>query len=320
MEWRDNEFNPLRHPRSSAALTWEEGAFAIGGLAITLGACARTGNDESTMLSPRHLFAEVAGHGEGGVEWFLDGKRFGAISGRGESSLLIPRDQRWVAKHAGSLKWQYITCELEHSVFARVLGEQIGDFDLRPHIGPSPIAPGLLERLGSVCQTPNAFPLVYAESLALTLVVELFRAKATKPLPPRITANVGGTRFKVVLDFIEQYLDRDIGLSELASLVGLSVTHFSHAFKSSYGVSPHRYISQRRIKRAQTLLRTTNDTIAAIAARVGFSSQSRFSQVFASLVGSAPSATRSPRSQPATSTLPAARTAAGLRERRIRHA
>lgn len=320
MEWRHTEFDPLRHPRTHAALTCAEGAFAIGGLAFALGACVHTGNVESDMFSSRHLFAELAGHGQGVIEWFLDGKRYGTTSAQGQSSLLLPRDQHWVAKHAGSLKWRYITCELEHSVFARVLGEHIGYFDLRPHFGPSPIAPGLLERLGSVCQSPSEFPLVYAESLASMLVVELFRASATKPLPPRSTANVGSTRFKVVLDFIEQYLDRDIGLSELASLVGLSVTHFSHAFKSSYGVSPHRYISQRRIKRAQTLLRTTNDTIATIAARVGFSSQSRFSQVFASLVGSAPSASRSPRSQPVRSMPLPARRAAGLREARIGHA
>jgi AraC-like DNA-binding protein len=313
MEWRHTELAPLRHPQTSVqggsdsnaagpitvtALSFAEGAFAIGGLAFVLGACVRTGHDESSMFSPRHLFAELAGNGQGFVEWFWDGKRSGAISAPGRGSLLLPRGQHWVAKHTGSLKWRYITCELEHSVFAQVLGEQIGDFDLRPHVGPSPIAPGLLERLASVCQTPGEFPLVYAESLASTLVVELFHASATKPLPPRLTAIVGSTRFKVVLDFIEEYLDRDISLTELASLVGLSVTHFSHAFKSSYGVSPHRYISQRRIKRAQTLLRTTNDTIATIAARVGFSSQSRFSQVFASLVGAAPSASRSPHIQP----------------------
>jgi AraC family transcriptional regulator len=137
--------------------------------------------------------------------------------------------------------------------------------------------------------------------LASTLVVELFRASATKPIPPELTAGVGSLRFKVVLDFIEQYLDRDIGLSELASLVGLSVTRFSHAFKTVQGVSPHRYISQRRIKRAQTLLRTTDDTVATIGARVGFSSQSRFSRVFTSLVGSAPSTCRSTRLRTAAS-------------------
>jgi AraC family transcriptional regulator len=104
---------------------------------------------------------------------------------------------------------------------------------------------------------------------------------------------VGSARFKSVIAFVEDALDREIDVNEMASIAGLSTTHFSHAFKTTYGVSPYRYILQRRIRRAGTLLRTTNDTIAAIAASVGFSSQSHFSQAFARLVGSAPSAYRS---------------------------
>jgi transcriptional regulator GlxA family with amidase domain len=106
---------------------------------------------------------------------------------------------------------------------------------------------------------------------------------------------VGSARFKPVLDFVEDSLDREIGLHEMASLAGLSIAHFSHAFKATYGVSPYRYIQQRRIRRAATFLRTTNDTVATIAARVGFASQSRFSHAFTSLIGSAPSAYRSSR-------------------------
>jgi AraC-like DNA-binding protein len=277
----------------NTGLNVTEGAFAVGGLTCAVGFCSHSGTVESEMLSPRHLFACRGSRSHGAVEWFLDGKRYAASRKYGETSLLLPGEQRWIAKHTGSVRWRYIACELEHSAFARVLGDQIGAFDLRPHFGPSPIAPGLLERLESLCLNPNDFPLVYAESLASLLVVELFRASATKPIPLELTSGVGSSRFKVVIDFIEQYLDRDVGLNELASLIGLSVTRFSHAFKTSYGVSPHRYISQRRIKRAQTLLRTTDDTVATIAARVGFSSQSRFSRVFTSLIGSAPSTCRS---------------------------
>jgi len=193
----------------------------------------------------------------------------------------------------GNGSQRYMFCELEHAAIARLLGDQAGDLELRPHLGPNPIAPGLVERLASLCLTPRDFPLAYAESLASMLVVELFRANDKKPMFAPPTANVGSARFRLVLDFVEEHLDRDIGLIELASLVGLSVTHFSHAFKAAYGVAPYRYIMQRRLKRAKTLLRTTNDTVAAVAGRVGFSSQSRFSGAFASLTGEAPSAYRS---------------------------
>jgi AraC family transcriptional regulator len=279
-------------PTKNTALKISEGAIAVGGLACAVGFYSDSGTAESEKLSSRHLFACLGSRTHGAIEWFLDGKRYAESRMYGDTSLLLPRGQRWIAKHRGSVQCRYIACELEHSAFSRVLGDQLGDFDLRPHFGPSPIATGLLQRLESFCLNPDDFPLVYAESLASTLVVELFRAGATKPIPAELTAGVGSLRFKVVVDFIEQYLDRDIGLNELASLIGLSVTRFSHAFKTSYGVSPHRYISQRRVKRAQTLLRTTDDTVATIGARVGFSSQSHFSQVFTNLVGSAPSTCR----------------------------
>ncbi len=100
------------------------------------------------------------------------------------------------------------------------------------------------------------------------------------------------TRFQVVVDFVEESLDIDLGLFELASLVGLSIPHFSHTFKAAYGVAPYRYILQRRTKRAQTLLRTTDDTVATISERVGFSSQSRFAQHFVRYYGITPSAYR----------------------------
>ncbi|HME81018.1 MAG TPA: AraC family transcriptional regulator [Candidatus Eremiobacteraceae bacterium] len=112
------------------------------------------------------------------------------------------------------------------------------------------------------------------------------------------------SRFDTVLDYVEQGLDRDICLTDLACLVGLSVTHFSHIFKSEYGMAPYQYITMRRIERAKELLAATSQTIASVAAQLGFSSQSHFSEIFARLVGVTPStyrrATRIAPAAPAT--------------------
>jgi AraC family transcriptional regulator len=101
------------------------------------------------------------------------------------------------------------------------------------------------------------------------------------------------TRFNAVLDFIEEVLDDDVSIADLASMAGLSVSRFAHAFKAAHGVAPYRYILQRRIERAMVLLRTGNETIAMTAAQVGFSSESHFGQMFARTVGTTPSAYRS---------------------------
>lgn len=97
------------------------------------------------------------------------------------------------------------------------------------------------------------------------------------------------SHFDGLLAYIDEHLDRDICLPDLASRVGLSVTHFSHAFKTAYGMAPYQYITQRRIDRAKVLLGTTRHTVASIAAQLGFSSQSRFSQIMVRLAGTTPS-------------------------------
>lgn len=272
-----------------------EGTFAVAGLTCSVHTAAYRGTGEGEILLPRHaLVFGLEREGDVVINDFVNPPHGSSRStGAPTDCVVLPRGQRYTAKMKGYGSQRYMFCELEHPMFARLLGDQLGDFDLRPRLGPSPIAPGLVERLVSLCLTPDDFPLAYAESAASMLAVELFQASATKPIPAAGTPNVGSARFNLVLDFVEEHLDRDIGLLELASLAGLSVTHFSHAFKAKYSVSPYRYIVQRRLKRAGTLLRTTDDTIAAIAARVGFSSQSRFGAAFASLIGSTPSAYRS---------------------------
>ncbi len=109
---------------------------------------------------------------------------------------------------------------------------------------------------------------------------------------PRRVRDVRFMRFSWLLMFIEEHLDRDITLSELAALANLSVPHFAHAFKAAYNVAPYQYILRRRIERSKDLLCSSDDTVAAVAAAVGFSSQSRFSYVFGRETGMTPSVYR----------------------------
>jgi AraC-like DNA-binding protein len=270
------------------------GTAAVNGLTCFVQTASHSSASELEVHLPRHFFFctlhgqrdEIVKHSWNGSH--LQSRRMTDY----ESSLLVPEGQRFVSQRTGHASHRYVICEIEHSTFARVLGEQARDFELRPHFARSPIRSGIAERLESLCLDPDALPLAYAESLAAILVVELFEAFGTKAIS-QPKADAEAKRFQPVLDFVEESLDRDVGLFELASLTGLSVTHFAHAFKATYGVSPYRYILQRRVERAKILLRTSEDTIAAIAARIGFSSQSRFSQTFASVTGVSPSACRS---------------------------
>ena len=69
----------------------------------------------------------------------------------------------------------------------------------------------------------------------------------------------------------------------------MSKFHFLRCFAATYGSTPARYLAERRIERAQDLLRATNLTVTEVCFLVGYSSLGSFSSRFRELVGVSPS-------------------------------
>ncbi len=134
---------------------------------------------------------------------------------------------------------------------------------------------------------------LYVESLANILAVHLLRQySATQP---RLTINQGGLSHRQllpVLEYINEYLDRDLKLADLAQLLGMSQFHFSHRFKQATGKTPYQYLLQQRIERAKQLLKQTDRAIVEIALECGFNSHSHLSKQFRQLTGMTPKAYR----------------------------
>ena len=88
-------------------------------------------------------------------------------------------------------------------------------------------------------------------------------------------------------------MDRDwaapLDLDAVAARAGYSRYHFIRAFTALYGQTPGRYLSRRRIERAQDLLRTTDLTVTEVCNLVGFSSLGSFSTRFKQETGLTPS-------------------------------
>jgi AraC-like DNA-binding protein len=87
--------------------------------------------------------------------------------------------------------------------------------------------------------------------------------------------------------------DRDyaqpLDLAALAAEAGVSKYHFLRCFAVAYGKTPAVYLAERRIERAQDLLRATNLTVTEICTLVGYRSLGSFSSKFRELVGVSPS-------------------------------
>ena len=91
---------------------------------------------------------------------------------------------------------------------------------------------------------------------------------------------------------IEENLDVKLSVRALAEAVRLSPSHFSRAFRHTFGIAPHGYILRCRIERAKELMRTTNNALADIALACGLTDQSHFSTVFRRIECESPNAWR----------------------------
>lgn len=93
-------------------------------------------------------------------------------------------------------------------------------------------------------------------------------------------------------DLADRHYPEPLDLDALAGAAHVSKYHFSRAFAETYGATPMRYLTRRRIERAQDLLRSANLTVTEVCMLVGFSSLGSFSSRFRELVGESPTAYR----------------------------
>jgi AraC family transcriptional regulator len=89
-------------------------------------------------------------------------------------------------------------------------------------------------------------------------------------------------------EFLSANLYGDVSLASVAAECDLSVSHFAHAFRRTFGRPPHRWLMERRIDAVKSLLLTSRLTLAEVASRCGFTDQSALNRSFKRVLGESP--------------------------------
>jgi AraC family transcriptional regulator len=135
---------------------------------------------------------------------------------------------------------------------------------------------------------------LYIESLTHRLSLHLLTHYCASGMPVgKPPPKLSQRKLWHAIEFIEANLSQDLTHSQLAAAVAMSPGHFAHAFRQATGLPPHRYVLNRRIEHAKTLLCRTDLPITEIAQRVGCCSHSNFTALFHKATGLAPSHYRS---------------------------
>ena len=148
-------------------------------------------------------------------------------------------------------------------------------------------------KLKAQLQYPCRSQKAYVEALGIALAHELTRLNEVgSALALETRGGLPGWQQKKVAQYIEEHLANEISLLSLAQLVRLSPFHFSRAFKQSFGMPPHRYLTWQRIERSKALLGERRLSVTEIGLDVGFSETSSFTAAFRKLTGETPTAYR----------------------------
>lgn len=80
--------------------------------------------------------------------------------------------------------------------------------------------------------------------------------------------------------FIDKNYQDDISLDALINEAYISKYHFIRLFRKTYGITPHKYLMEKRLKSAKLELESTKEPVSVICLKVGFSSVSSFCNLF----------------------------------------
>ncbi|EIM73575.1 putative transcriptional regulator [Nitratireductor aquibiodomus RA22] len=139
----------------------------------------------------------------------------------------------------------------------------------------------MIQRLAMEARAKGLGGPLYVEALRCQLSVHILRGYAVVGSRPKEhNDGLSQAQRRLIVDYIEENIGTSISLSELASLVGLSVFHFSRRFHREFGRPPYAYVLQRRLDHAKEQLSRKDLPLKVIAAASGFSDQSHMTRLF----------------------------------------
>jgi AraC family transcriptional regulator len=139
---------------------------------------------------------------------------------------------------------------------------------------------------------------LYGELLGTALAARLVQNYAvSKPFEFK-ASGLPQSQLKRVIDYMKANLTQDLSILDLATLTGMSESHFSRSFKRSVGIAPDRYLMQQSVERAKQLLAKRFSrgeapptmAISSIALDCGFANQTHLTKVFHQMTGMTPKA------------------------------
>lgn len=182
-----------------------------------------------------------------------------------------------------SIFWLHYIQPLEEPNFPQMIPFFVGDtYDF----------PAFFSRLWQVQEDQNIGYENDIRYLLTRFAARLSNTPVEKEHQPSVREVRDMERMKAMLSFLEAHYAEELSLEQIAESAGVSVTECMRCFRRNIGVSPIRFLKERRLQYAADMLRHTKQNISEIATSCGFLDMSYFTKAFRQLYDTTPTAYR----------------------------
>jgi AraC family transcriptional regulator len=188
----------------------------------------------------------------------------------------------------------YLTEHFVSGICAEVTGRCVADIRLHDVLkSHDPVVTAAAAAIAREAQQQALGSALYVEAAATQLAVHLLRNYAAATFhEPSSKGKLSPGQIRRLTEYIDSRLHESLNLETLAGIVGLGLWTFTRRFRESFGRTPHAYVIERRIDRAQRLLAQSSVPIKEVAAVCGFADQAHMTRAFQTHLHTTPAALR----------------------------
>ena len=209
---------------------------------------------------------------------------------------LLTRSERshWRWTEEIDVSHVYLAETLVSAVCAEIMDRCVADVRLHDVLkAHDPVVTAAVAAIAREAQQNALGSALYVEAAATQLAVHLLRNYASVTFrEPSDHGRLSPAQVRRLTDYIDSRLHESPNLETLAAVAGMGVWSFARHFRESFGRTPHAYIIDRRIDRAQRLLAQGRMPIKEVASDCGFADQAHMTRVFRTHLGTTPAALR----------------------------
>jgi AraC family transcriptional regulator len=211
--------------------------------------------------------------------------------GPGSISLLThaaPSDWRW--SDDIEVTHLYLSPGAVADVAAQAYDRQVRDVELRDVLRAEDyVLCGIASTLARESRESGAGGRRYVDCLRTQACVHVLRHYANVTFrEPASSGDLSGAQCRRLIQYVDENLDQNISLADLAGVAQLSTFHFLRKFRGQFGCPPHAFVIGKRIERAKRQLARGDIPLKVVAVDCGFSDQSHMTRLFRRLLGTTP--------------------------------